>query len=239
MTRHALLNNIDHRDLRVATGFGVQWDDAQMAALTFPAEFRNVQAHYPIVFQKIGEAEFQPLALLGLRQGENLFLDPQARTGTGWDAWYVPLSMRRPPFLIGEDGEGGMAVHIDLDHPRVGADEGEVLFLAHGGNSDYLRGVSDLLGQLHAGVAQTAAFAAALVRAGLLEPFTLDIASVDGAPHRLSGLHAVHEERLRALRGDALETLQHAGWLGAAWMAVASFAQLRELLERDHRRHAA
>ncbi|MFT3763556.1 MAG: SapC family protein [Pseudoxanthomonas sp.] len=238
MTRHALLNNIDHRDLRVAIGHGAQWGDAEMAALTFPAEFRNIQAHYPIVFQKTGDDGFQPLALLGLRQGENLFLDPQARTGTGWDAWYVPMSMRRQPFLIGQDAEGGMAVHVDLDHPRVGAAEGQALFLLHGGTSEFLQGVSDLLGQLHGGVAQTPEFVAALMRAQLLESFVLDIESADGAQRRVAGLYAIHEERLRALEGPTLEALHREGWLEAAWMAVASLAHLRDLIERDRRRHA-
>ena len=52
MTRHALLNNTEHRDLRVITARGGAYGDDVMFSLTFPAEFRNVQAHYPIVFGK-------------------------------------------------------------------------------------------------------------------------------------------------------------------------------------------
>lgn len=239
MTRHALLNTIDHRDLRVATGHGAQWGDAAMAVLTFPNEFRAIQAHYPIVFQKTDQDGFLPLALLGLRQGENLFLDPHARTGTGWDAWYVPLSVRRQPFLVGPDADDGLAIHIDLDHPRAGVADGQPLFLPHGGTSEYLQGVSEMLGQLHTGAEQAAAFTTALRQAGLLESFVLDITAPDGSERRMAGLYAVHEERLRALEGPALEQLQREGWLEAAWMAVASLSQLRELLERDRRHHAA
>ena len=47
-----LLNNVDHKDLRVITTRGAEYGDDVMFALTFPAEFRNIQAHYPIVFRK-------------------------------------------------------------------------------------------------------------------------------------------------------------------------------------------
>ena len=52
MTNSVLLNNIDHKDLRVITTRSAAYGDDVMFALTFPAEFRNVQAHYPIVFRK-------------------------------------------------------------------------------------------------------------------------------------------------------------------------------------------
>lgn len=229
MTRHALLDSHHHRGLRVAHGHGAEWGDAVMAALTFPAEFRNIQAHYPIVFRRT-DAGFQAWALLGLREGENLFLD--AGADNGWDAWYVPLSIRRGPFLIGKDAAGGLAVHIDLDHPRVGAEQGRALFEAHGGASEFLDDVGGMLGQLHEGIGECAAFVAALDEAGLLESFVFDIESRNGEQRRLAGFHAIHEERLRALDGPALERLHRAGWLEPAFMAVASLVHLRDLIER-------
>jgi hypothetical protein len=47
----------------------------------------------------------------------------------------------------------------------------------------------------------------------------------------------VHEERLRALGGDALQQLSRAGHLQAAYMALASLSQLRPLVDRLERRH--
>jgi hypothetical protein len=95
-----------------------------------------------------------------------------------------------------------------------------------------------MLGQLHDGIAQVQPFATALDEAGLLESFVLDIESHDGSERRLAGFHAIHEERLRALEGDTLQHLHRAGWLEAAWMAVASISRLRDLIERAQRRHA-
>ncbi|MEP6938778.1 MAG: SapC family protein, partial [Rudaea sp.] len=97
MARPVLLNNLDHRDLRVdAITHNVAMGDALMLALTFPGEFRSVQAHYPIVFHKGSDGSFQPVALFGLRESQNLFLGADR-----WDASYIPLAVARQPFLIG------------------------------------------------------------------------------------------------------------------------------------------
>src|SRR3546814_18297571 len=85
-----MLNNIDHRDLRVDTRRGARFGDQVMSSVTFPAEFRSVQAHYPIVFRATSDDGFQPIALFGLREGENLFLD-----GDRWDATCLPLAVEQ------------------------------------------------------------------------------------------------------------------------------------------------
>jgi len=234
MARHVLLNNVEHKHLRVDATHGAALGDDLMLALTFPAEFRNVQAHYPIVFHKGADGTFQPVALFGLREGQNLFLD-----GTHWRAHYVPLAVARQPFLIGRDAAGEPVLHIDLDSPRVSAAAGEALFREHGGTTEFLEHRLSMLQALHEGVLATPAFVDALLEQRLLESFVLDVEREDGAQHRLSGFYTIHEERLRALDGEALLALHRAGHLEAAYMALASLSRLRDLIERLSRRHAA
>jgi hypothetical protein len=230
MPRHAVLNNVDHKDLRIITAHGERFGDNVMAAVTFPAEFRSVQSHYPIVFQKSHDGtSFQPLALFGLREGENLFLH-----GGGWDAAYVPLAIARQPFLIGFDGAEPV-VHVDLDSPRVSRTEGEAVFLPYGGISDYLEQVNSMLLALHEGLQATPGFIAALMAHDLLEPFSFDIEGADGSQRRLAGFYTLHEERLGKLGGDALATLNQAGHLFAIYMAIASTSRLRDLADRARR----
>ncbi len=234
MVRPVLLNNVDHRDLRVDTTRCAALGDDLMLALTFPAEFRNVQACYPIVFHKDAEGRFQPVALFGFREGENLFLD-----GSRWDADYIPLAVERLPFLIGRDASGEPVIHIDLDSPRVTRGSGEALFREHGGTTEYLEHVSSVLQALHEGIGTIPPFVDALLRHGLLESFVFDV-SVDGTgQQRLAGFYTIHEERLRALDGEALATLHRAGHLEAAFMALASLSNLRRLVDRLRRRGAA
>ncbi|MCB1609598.1 MAG: SapC family protein, partial [Xanthomonadales bacterium] len=55
MPNHVLLNNVEHQDLRVITRRGADLGDQVMFAVTFPDEFRSIQAHFPIVFRKTAE----------------------------------------------------------------------------------------------------------------------------------------------------------------------------------------
>jgi SapC len=233
MTNHVLLNNVDHKDLRIDTGHHARLGDGVMSALTFASEFRNVQSNYPIVFQKTTEGSFQPVALFGFQEGQNLFLD-----GTRWDATYIPLSMQRQPFLIGIAGDELM-VHVDLDHPRAAGGTGEAVFLEHGGNTEFLGRMTSVLFALHQGIQATPAFVQALLELDLLESFVLDIELDDGSQNRLAGYYTINEERLNELDGAALERLSRAGYLQPVYMVLASLSNFRTLIERMNRSRVA
>ncbi|HEU5136518.1 MAG TPA: SapC family protein [Steroidobacteraceae bacterium] len=233
MTKHALLSNVEHRDLRVITARGAGYGDDVMYSLTFPSEFRNVQAHYPIVFGKSREGTFTPLALFGFREKQNLFL----RDGQ-WDALYLPMMIERQPFLIGNSATGKV-VHIDLDHPRVSRTEGERLFDDLGGNTGFLGRMGSMLAAIDEGVTATQPFIAALQEHNLLESFAIDIEFRDGAQHRFTGFHTIQEERLKALGAEALGNLHKHGYLQAAFMVIASLSNFRDLIERASRLDAS
>jgi SapC len=227
------LNNIDHKDLRVITTRSAAYGDDVRSALTFPAEFRNVQAHYPIVFQKTADGKFQSIALFGFQDKENLFLGAD-----GWDAHYVPLTVERQPFLIGFRDREPM-VHIDLASPRVSRSEGEALFREYGGSSDFLERMSSVLLTIHRGLEAAPAFIDALLRDDLLESFVLDVELNDRTQHRLTGFYTINEERLGTLDADRLERMHKAGYLHAIYMAIASLSHFRDLIERRNRLNAA
>jgi hypothetical protein len=236
MTRPTLLDNVTHRHLRVRSERSAALGDARQSALALPAEFRQLQGHFPIVFQLVeGDAGFQPVALFGLEEGQNLFL-----TDTGWDAPVVPMALQRDPFMIGRGPDDSLQLHIDMDSPRiVRPEEGEVgtaIFMPHGGFSDYLDHVVQLMEHLHAQAQHLPVFIEALTRHQLLEPFVIDIEMPGGEQGRLSGLFTIHEERLAALPGAALEALAREGHLLPIYMQIASLAQLPVLLERAGRR---
>ena len=233
MANTVLLNNVDHKDLRVITSRGAEYGDKVMFALTFPSEFRDLQSHYPIVFRKAGDgAAFEALALFGFQEGENLFLNRNR-----WDATYVPLAIERQPFLIGIGGEELM-VHVDLDNPRLSATTGEPVFLAHGGTTEFLERMNSMLLTIHQGLQSMPPFVAALLEHQLLESFVLDVELDDGSQNRLAGFYTINEEKLAGLGGDVLERMNKAGYLQAIYMVVASLSNFRTLIDRKNRVHA-
>lgn len=229
MANPVLLNNVDHKDLRVITRRGAAYGDNLMLAPTFPAEFRTLQAHYPIVFRKSAAGAFEPVALFGFQEGENLFL----RDGR-WDATDLPLAVERLPFLIGANGKELM-MHVDLDHPRVSGSEGEPVFLPHGGTTEFLEKMSSTLLALHQGLQDVAGFTEALLQNELLESFVFDIELDDGSQNRLAGFYTINEERLAMLDGAVLDRLHRAGYLAAIYFAMASLSNFRDLIERKNR----
>ncbi|KQW42949.1 MULTISPECIES: SapC family protein [unclassified Roseateles] len=238
MTRPTLLDNVTHRHLRVRTERSAALGDARQSALALPGEFRQLQAHFPIVFQLVegeaGKGGFQPIVLFGLEEGQNLFL-----THNGWDSPAVPMSLQRDPFMIGRAPDDGLQLHIDMDSPRIvrpeEGDVGTAIFLPHGGFSDYLDRLVTLMEHLHAQVQHLPVFIEALTRHQLLEPFVLDIETQSGEQSRLTGLFTINEERLAALPGAALEALAREGHLMPIYMQIASLAQLPVLVERANR----
>ncbi|MGZ3181938.1 MAG: SapC family protein [Telluria sp.] len=228
------LNNVDHKDLRVITQRAARYGDNVHCALTFPAEFRNIQAHYPIVFRKTADgAGFDALALLGFQEGENLFLND----ASGWEAPYVPMTIERQPFFIGRNGEE-MMVHVDMDSPRISRESGEAVFLPYGGNSDYLEKMNSTLLTIHQGLQGAVPFASTLVSLELLEPFVLDVELNDGSQNRLMGFYTINEDRLAALDGATLQDLSRRGYLQAIYMVLASLSHFRDLIDRKNRHHA-
>ena len=231
MANFALLNSVDHQHLRIITERSARYGDGVMQALTFPSEFRNVQAHYPILFRQDGAGALQPVALFGFQQRENLFLD-----ANGWSAAYIPAMMRREPFLIGWQQPAGSererVLSIDLDHPRVSAETGEPLFQPLGGHTPFLEAAANLLESIHEGLQHGKAFVAALQEHGLLEAVTLEVALRDGSRNQLIGFHGLNEEKLQTLPGTVLEKLSENGFLMPIFMALASMANFQRLVER-------
>ena len=237
MSSFALLNNADHQDLRIITERSAKYGDDVMYAMTFPFEFRRIQAHYPILFHRDAKGDFYPVALFGFRDGENLFLD-----AAGWSAAYVPAMIRRQPFLIGfQDAkdpgttEPGRVLSIDMDHPRVSRAEGEALFQPLGGRTPYLESVANLLESIYGGYVHCKAFVAALQEHGLIEPVTFEIELDDKSRNQLVGFHTVDEEKLQSLAGDTLAMLNRNGFLMPLFMILASMSNIRALIDLKNR----
>ena len=232
MTNYQLINNIDHKSTRVITNRGAKYGDDVMFTMTFPFEMRSVQACYPILIYKDPDnGQLYPVAVFGFEQGENLFLE-----GECWDAPYIPVMVRRPPFLIGFQksdpaAERQRVMTIDLNHPRVSESEGEALFLEQGGNSVFLESMADMLETIHKGNEQNKAFMDLLVQLDLVESVTLDITLNDQSKNQLQGFYTLDDEKLQQLSAQALEELNNSGFLLPTFMMAASQSQLRKLVD--------
>lgn len=234
MTNFALINNVEHQDLRVITDRRIELGDDVMYAMTFGFEMRSVQAHYPILFHQDANEEMYPVALFGFQDGENLFLDEH-----GWRVRYVPAMIRRQPFLIGfqkkeTSGDNRRMLSVDLDHPRVSREQGEPLFEALGGRTPFLEQSADLLETIYEGHMHNREFVAALREHHLIESLTLEIELKDGSRNQLIGFHGLNEDNVKQLSGDVMEQFSQRGFLLPLFMMLASTVNLQNLVDRKN-----
>lgn len=237
MTMIVPLDNVAHAGMRVAVARGTRWGDVVNRIPVFPPEFEAVQREYPILFGTADDGSAQAFALLGFDPGENLFLD-----GERWDARYVPALAARGPFSIGmtprDDGTREPMVHVDLDHPGI-ADEGEALFLPHGGHAPYLDRVTEVLRTIHAGHDEQAPMIAAFAEAGLIEPVKLEVMLDETLRYDLVDFATVSAAALGRLTPAQLADLHARGFLAAAFHAAASLGNVAELIRRKNLKRAA
>lgn len=238
MSHHVLLDNVTHKDLRVAREFrpGTGYD--VNVARVFPSELSLAQSEYPLFFIRNSDSgHFETIALLGFEAGENLYLHDG-----GWDARYLPLSIERQPFLIGfkEQVVDGVpakvpVVHIDLDHPGVNESDGTRVFLPHGGESPLLERVTSVLKAIHEGDKASESLSQLLVGMDLIESLELQVEFVDGSKQSLTGLYTISEDKLRVLNASALEALHDKGCLQSVYMMLASQPNIESLVARKNR----
>lgn len=236
MASHVLLDNINHKDLRIISKRSASLGDNIPSLVTFPFEYRDIQTNFPICFCKDPETgHFYTAALFGFEENENLFLE-----GESWDAAYTPLMLERQPFFIGNQtnssGEDQRLVYIDMDSPRVSSTEGEPVFLEQGGTSDYMQRISSILEAIYQGQQQTKAFVEIMLKYDLIESFSLKVELNDGTQNQLQGFYTINEDTLNGLSSETVSELMKNGYMQAAYMMIASMSNFRSLIERKNKR---
>lgn len=221
------LNRDQHRKLRVRPAP----DKARFSAHTHyvpiaGTEFYQAARDYPLLFPK--DSGNGPIALLGLREGENLFLQED---GAWLEGVYVPAFVRRYPFILARDGENSdsRTVCIDAEFPGFGEEEGRALFDEEGQGTEYLNGVIDFLNRYATDMEITSAFLAKLDELGLLVERNLRVTDSKGRNFHLNEFRIVDEAKLALLDDSTLGELHRRGWLGWIYAHLISVGNVNQL----------
>src|SRR5207245_2912496 len=111
---------------------------SHVSPITVP-EFGPASLSYPIIF--VGQ-EHNPVVVLGLVEGQNLFATPEA--GFDIDA-YIPCYIRRYPFVLAQPqdlppgDENRMLVGIDAGYPYIAENAEYPFFQADGEPTEYTK----------------------------------------------------------------------------------------------------
>jgi hypothetical protein len=195
-------------------------------------EFGLVQRHYPIVFS-IGENPI-PIALMGLNEGVNVFLDENGRPHD--TTLYVPAYVRRYPFLLARlrPDTDELSLCFDPTANAVGEfDEGEPLFDGDQ-PSEATKAILQFCEQFETAGQRTSAFMEEIKKSGLLMDGEVAI-QPEGyeQPFIYRGFRMVDEEKVRELRGDELRKLNQNGILPLIFAHLFSLSQMRDVFGRQ------
>jgi hypothetical protein len=195
-------------------------------------EFTLVQRHYPIVFSIGGPPV--PIALMGLNEGVNVFLDENGRALD--QNIYIPAYLRRYPFLLARLRPDTDELSLCVD-PTSGAigdfAEGEPLFDGDQ-PSAATKAILEFCEQFEAAGLRTNAFIEDLVKSDLLMDGEVAI-QPEGAdqPFVYRGFRMVDEEKIRNLRGDELRKMNQNGILPLLFSHLFSLSQMRDVFARQ------
>lgn len=182
--------------------------------------------------------EVSPIVLLGLRQGENLYVaDPSApgaaqAAAAKWDARYVPAFVRRYPFAYAHAGDGRPSVMIDAACEGLNDTDGELLVQDDGEASPFLKQMIDFLDAFETEVQRTRSFCRRVVELGLLKPVQIDVKLPDGQSLNAGGVQVIDEDKLKALPEAAGIELLRNGMLGLLHAQLISTTNVQRLTER-------
>lgn len=194
-------------------------------------EFITAQRYYPIVFS-VGENPV-PLALMGLNEGVNVFVDGEGRL---LNPTYVPAYVRRYPFLLArlQPQAEELSLCFDPSSGLVGEHEDGNALFDGGQPNDNLNAVLKFCEEFEIAAQRTNAFMKELKEAELLIDGEVTIQAADAdQPFVYRGFQMVADEKMRELHGDKLRKLNQNGALPLVMAHLFSLPMIREIFGRQ------
>ena len=226
------LSSNDHANARIRRMGGIPQLAQTHAIPVTVDEFALVQRHFPIIFS-VGQDPV-PLALMGLNEGVNTFINEEGRSIE--QNVYMPAYLRRYPFLLAKLRPDTDELSLCFD-PTSGAvgdfEEGEPLF--NGDQpSEATNAVLQFCEQFETAGQRTQLFMQELVQSGLLMDGEVAI-QPEGSeqPFVYRGFQMVDEEKLKNLRGDELRKMNQNGMLPLVFAHLFSLGQIRDVFGRQ------
>ncbi|MFN3699980.1 MAG: SapC family protein [Alphaproteobacteria bacterium] len=214
-----------HNELGLKKNFGFGYTRGINAVPINLIEMPQICHNYPIAFSPDGNAT--PVAILGLRESENLFLHED----NTWERdVYIPAYVRRYPFIFSEMPQGEqLTLCIDMDEAIIEKGGEQRFFGADGKPTDLANNALEFCKSYHAAAQQTIRFSKALAKSGLLVDREAQINISDNKRINFSGFMIIDEKKLAELSDAVFLELRNEGFLPFIYAHLFSGAQWQRL----------
>ncbi|NOY70190.1 MAG: SapC family protein [Deltaproteobacteria bacterium] len=229
------LNSVTHRSVKIAPVGSYKFAEKMNSIIIVGQEFLEAAKHYPVVFTRTKEDQIVAVALLGLRNDENLFVDADGK----WkDDTYIPAFFRRYPFIlasnVGEDGS--YAVCVDSNFEGFGKKEGMSLFDKDGNQTDEFKRVIGFLTNYQNQNQITSELIKLLDEYKLFKDVSANITLPKGEKIGFGRLLMVDEQAMLKLEDEKILNLVRSGFLAWIYAHLYSLSNFRSLMSMEVRK---
>lgn len=189
--------------------------------------------HLPLAFIKQQDT-YDLVALAGLRQNENLAVDPM--TGQ-WMLDYLPDLAKVHPFRLASNQTDELIVIVDEESGLVTNDINDwPFFQSNGEPEEQLAQVMQYLDRLQNGRMGSFELCKNLADAGIFEPWNITIKGENDGQNSISGLYRINEKAFNALGNVPFLALRKRGALALAYSQLLSMGNIHKLGRLAHQR---
>jgi SapC len=192
------------------------------------AEFAAAVLEYVVVFHETAQ-EMMPVAVLGIRPKQNLYLTEQG----DWQARYIPAFVRRYPFVFASN-DSNQTFTLCIDEMFDGfnqAGDGERLF-DQSEPTPFVSNMLKFLQRYHSEFRRTQEFCKKLKDLNLMQPMQAQLSIESGEKMALAGFSVVDRARIKTLSKEALSRLMDSDELELIFAHLASLQNFGALRDR-------
>jgi len=227
------LQNDRHAKLKIIeSGDYTRYKDQHLIPV-LAKDFFTLCAEFPVVFVKdSGGEQFVPVAIMGLREGHNLFCQTEE-----WKARVIPVRFNNAPFSIVrvDDKSDQLAVLVDEESAMFSETEGEPLFKEDGEKTAYLEKRMDSILNTAQQTVQTEGICKLLKEKDLLATQQLQLQHRQDSPrYNIDGVYTIDEKKLNELPDEDFLDLRKQGLIPLIYAHLSSLQQLRRISEMQY-----
>ena len=200
---------------------------AEFATATIAlGEISQAMRSLPLGFVKY-DGYFTLVSILGLQQGENLFVNKKGN----WITGYKPAVLRSYPFSLMSGDKDQMLLSFEEDSlSNTNVSPTNSFYDDNGEITDELSTIMSFLKEVHDSYNKTVQLCEIINSFNLLDKWNITIIRGDKEVN-IEGVYKINEDKLHTLDGDKLKELQRVSALGMIYGHIFSGANIR-LLEK-------
>jgi hypothetical protein len=225
------INAVSHKSMKVAPVVDYKFAGKLNSVLLLGQEFLEAAKFFPVVFTKGQAEEIIPVAIMGLRNDENLFVDADGKWREGT---YVPAFLRRYPFILANNvgQDGSFAVCVDSAYKGVGKgkDKGMSLFDDKGEQTPEFQATIAFLRNYQLQYENTKNMIKLLQEYNLFKDVSANITLPAGEKIGFGGLMMVDEEAIFRLEDEKIVNLVRIGYMAWIYAHLYSLSNFRSLM---------